>query len=152
MSFYDEEDRAKGDAIPFRVGLVAAVVVIASSYFLMLILQHRTMADVITWLIEWMVLYFAARTAAQQRYGAQVDMVDPLQNLRGAGVGAALVTAILVGLFLTVRNLLDGGASSILLDLARITVDSFIALGLGAWGAQSVIKRNKTSETEFYNF
>jgi hypothetical protein len=127
----------KPGSTALRVGILAGIALILIHVAAWLVTEDVGTGDVIGWVVSWLVVFVAARTAADQQYRAQSDAIEPLQGVQGAGIGAALITTFILWLFITSRNLMGSGdAFTNAWGILRIPVDLFIALGLGAWGSR----------------
>lgn len=150
QTMYEFEPERKRNAA-FRVGVIAGVVMIVVHLTLWVALRDMGSADFVAWIIEWFVMLFAARSAAQQQHATQRESLEPLQGVQGAGIGAALITAVIVWLFIIVRDLFFATEFfSVALGILRIPLDVIIALALGALGASSVLRRGAENSNGFY--
>lgn len=130
----------------FGVGLVAAGVMVAVHLTLLLINAGSNRGDVLAWLLQLVVYFLAGRAAAGQQHQAQQANVDHVRGVRAAGVGAALVTSVLVWVYIIVRGLLrDALGLTVMIEpvslFAYIVLDVLLALAIGAWGGHTVARK-----------
>jgi len=133
----------------FRLGAVGGLLMWGIHLILLLIFQGTNQGDFLAWTIQLFVYFFMGRTAAQKHYDAQRDEVDALRGVQGAGTGAALVTSILVWVFIILRSIVrDAVGFMVLVDpiglFCVMVVDVLIALGLGSWGGKTVVRKHQT--------
>lgn len=130
----------------FRVGMIGAVIMIVVHLFLLLINQGETNGDLLAWLLQLVVYFFAAQSAAQQQYDAQERSYEPLRGVQAAGVGAALTISFLVWVYIILRGVFRD-AFGITIDMnpvwlyCMVVLDVLLALGLGSWGGHLVVKK-----------
>ena len=130
----------------FRIGAVGGSVMWGVHLILLLIFQGTNQGDLLAWIIELFIYFFAGRAAAQRHYDAQRDEVDALRGVQGAGTGAALITSLLTWVFIIVRGIVrDASGFMVLVEpfglFCMIIVDVLIALGLGSWAGKMVAKK-----------
>jgi hypothetical protein len=129
-----------------RVGAVGGIIMIGVHLFLLLINGGENRGDVLAWLIQLAVYFFAARIAAEQHYNSQRDDVEHLRGVRGAGVGAALVTSFIIWLFIIFRGVFrDALGITVIAEpislFCLVVFDVLLAWGLGAWGGGLIVKK-----------
>lgn len=142
-------DRRRSNA-GFRLGLVGGLVVVGVNAVLGFALQNWNTADLIAWFLGWVVVFIVARQAAERQYRAQRDELAPGRHVRGAAVGAALITVVLVWLFIFGRDVVrDTPGLFTVLSCARVPFDVVLALGIGSLAAAGV-GRPYESDNSFY--
>lgn len=150
---FDDFDRSRRNNLfrhaGFRVGIVGGLIIVGVHLFLLLINRGTNNGDVLAWLLQLAVYFFLSRAAAEQHYQAQRDEVEPLRGVRGAGVGAALVTSLCGWLFIILRGVFrDALGITVIVEpvslYCLIVLDVLFALGLGAWGGGAVEKKYRT--------
>ena len=130
----------------FRVGLIGAVIMIVVHLFLLLINQGETKGDLLAWLLQLVVYFFASQSAAQQQYNALERSYEPLRGVQAAGVGAALTISFLVWVYIILRGVFrDAFGITIMVNpvglYCMVVLDVLLALGLGSLGGHLVVKK-----------
>jgi|CXWK01.1.fsa_nt_gi uncharacterized membrane protein YfcA len=142
-------DRRRSNA-GFRLGLVGGLVVGGSNAVLGFMLQNWNTADLIAWFFGWVVVFIVARQAAEQQYRVQRNELEPGRHVRGAAVGAALITVLLVWLFIFGRDVVrDQPGLFTVFSCARVPFDILLALGIGSLAAAG-FSRGHQSENSFF--
>jgi hypothetical protein len=150
---YDSGEQGKGNFFShagFRVGFIAGIIMVCIHVFLLFLNNWTNGGDPLAWVMAWFVYFFAGRTAAQQHYDAHRDEYNPTRGVRGAGVGAAMVTAIFVWVFIIVSGVFRDavGVTAFIepITLYCLTViDVMVAMGLGSWAGNMVVKKYSNS-------
>lgn len=143
--YYDSQKKDGPGQVAFQVGLVAGLLMALIHLVFMLITQDRNSADFIAWIFEWVVIYFAARTAAVRLLKSRQNSfsLTPTSGVTGAAVGAALITMVLDWVFIVLRDvILDVPSFATTIGLLRLPVDVFISLGLGVWAGNGISGRD----------
>lgn len=130
----------------FRYGAVGGIIMIGVHLFLLLINQGTNRGDVLAWIIQLAVYFFIARSAAERHHSAQIDDPEHLRGVVGAGVGAAVVTSVIVWLFIVLRGIFrDALGITVIVEpislFCIIVFDVLLALGIGAWNGNAVKNR-----------
>ena len=139
----------------FRVGVVGGLVMGIVHLVLLVLFGGTSRGDFLAWVIQWFVYYFAGRSAASQQLRAQrYEVHAPLRGVQSAGTGAALVTSLLVWLFILARGLIwDAYGITVLVEPVSlfflVVIDVSLAMGLGTWGAKTVVDKNRTFDETF---
>jgi hypothetical protein len=150
MSYSPYEDprehRSRNINEGFRVGLIGGITVACLHLLLPIFSGGRAWGDLLAWLLQWVLYFLLARSAAQRQYNKNQMELSALQGVQGAGVGAALVTSVLNWIFLLVRAFIVNAMGSIVIVepislYCIIVIDVIIALGIGAWGGGSIAKK-----------
>ncbi len=145
-SGYDRRRRNAG----FRLGLVGGLVVAGANAVLGLALQNWDTADLTAWLLGWVVVFIVARQAAEQQYRAQRAELAPGRHVRGAAVGAALITVLLLWLFVFGRDVVrDEPGLFTVFSCARVPFDVALALGIGHLAAAGFGRRHEGEDSFF---
>lgn len=130
----------------FRIGAVGGSMMWGVHLILLLIFQGTNQGDILAWIIQLFVYFVLGRTAAQKHYDAQSNEVDAIHGVQSAGTGAALITSLLVWLFIILRGFVrDAFGFMVLVDpiglFCAIVIDVLIALGIGSWAGKTVVKK-----------
>ncbi|MBM4424665.1 MAG: hypothetical protein FJ030_14980 [Chloroflexi bacterium] len=130
----------------FRMGAVGGVIMIAVHLFLLAINRGTNNGDVLAGLLQLVVYFFIAHNAAEQHHATQLDSVDHLRGVQGAGVGAAVTTSILVWIYIVVRGIFrDAFGITVIVEPVSlcftIFIDVLLALGIGSLGGGLVAKK-----------
>lgn len=139
----------------FRVGLVGGAVMWGVHLFLLLTFGGTNQGDFLAWVIQWFVYYFIGRSAALHQLNVQRHSVyAPLKGVQSAGTGAALITSLLVWLFMLVRGVVrDAYGITVLVDpvglFFLVIIDISLAMGLGTWAAKAIVDKNRTFDDPF---
>ena len=142
-------DRRRSNA-GFRLGLIGGLVVAGTNAVLGFALQDWNTADLIAWLFSWIVVFIVARQAAERQYRAQRNELEPGRHLRGAAVGAALLTVLLVWLFVFGRDVVrDKPGLFTVFSCARVPFDIALAIGIGNLAAAGFGRRHE-GENSFF--
>jgi len=139
----------------FRFGFIGALVAISVNLFFLLIYSGDTRGDWISWIIQFVVYIFISRASAEAQY-RENQMRGDLEHLRGvkaAGLGAGLITSILVWLYIIIRGVVrDAYGVFIAMDpfsfACLMMVDVSVAMAMGSWGGSAVA--GKYSEDRSY--
>lgn len=134
----------------FRLGAVGGLLMWGVYLVLLLIFQGGNQGDFLAWIIQLFVYFLIGRAAAQKHYDAQMDEIDALRGVQGAGTGAALVTSILVWVFIILRGIVrDAIGFMVLVEpvglFCLVMIDVLIALGLGSWAGKTVVRKYQIS-------
>jgi len=113
---------------------------------LLLVFQGTNQGDFLAWGIQLFIYFFIGRAAAQKHYDDQIDQLEALSGVQGAGTGAALVTSILVWVFIILRGIVrDAVGFMVLVDpiglFCIVVIDVLIALGLGSWAGKAIVRK-----------
>lgn len=132
----------------FRFGLIGAVIAISINLALILIYSGDTRGDGIAWLFQLVIYFFISRSAAESQYNGNIrgGGFEHLRGVKGAGLGAGLITSVLVWAYIIIRGVIrDAFGIFILVEPFSLCIfiftDVLIAIGLGAWGGASVAKK-----------
>ena len=134
----------------FRLGLVGGLLMWGVHLILLLIFQGTNQGDFLAWGIQLFIYFLIGRAAAQKHYDDHIDQLDALRGVQGAGTGAALVTSILVWVFIILRGIVrDATGFMVLVDpiglFCIVVIDVLIALGLGSWAGKTVVIKYQIS-------
>jgi len=129
----------------FRFGLFGALLMILVNLLLLLIFSGDTIGDLVSWFIQLFIYFLFARTAAESQYRKNADRGD-FEHLRGvqaAGIGSALVTSILMWIYIIIRGIVrDAFGIFIIAEpislFCLVIIDILIAMGIGAWGGNTI--------------
>lgn len=149
MNDYSFDPKRKKMHAGIAVGLVGVVVMIAVHLVLLLIFQGRTGGDWIAHGIQLLVYFFASQVAAQNHYNGQERSPEALRGVKGAGIGAAITTSLLIWLFIVIRDIvLDAMGITPFIEVVTtfciVVADVLLAIALGSWGGAIVEKKYKT--------
>jgi hypothetical protein len=134
----------------FRFGFVGGLIAIVINLFFVLINGGDNRGDLLAWIMQILIYYFIARAAAENQ--AQVNnrsgQFEILRGVTGAGVGAALVTSIMVWIYIIIRGVVrDSFGVFVIVEpvglFLIILIDVLIALGLGALGGSQVARHHQ---------
>ena len=136
----------------FRYGFRGGIVMIAIHLFMLMIFTGTNNGDLLAWFISLFVYLMIGRVAAQSQYdssNSRKGEIDPVAGISGAGLGAALVTSVMVWIFIVVRGIVrDAIGIFVLVDpiglFCFMFVDILIAMGLGRWGARMIENKYQT--------
>jgi len=152
MLMYDDFDRKRPRAVPLKVGLMSGLLLVLTNLVIWFAAQDVAVADLLTWILQVPVLFFAARSAAQQQVNAQMNDLNPLNGVQGTAVTAAFVTVGVMWIYTVARELVtDTSLFSSYVGIVRVPLDIFLSLGIGAFGASGVMRRYRSSQGGFYD-
>jgi len=129
-------------------GLVGALVMIAVHLVLLLIFHGHIHGDWIAHGIQLIVYFFVSQVAAQNHYNGQERSPEALRGVRGAGIGAAITTSILMWLFIVIRDIILDAVGltpfiEVISTFCIVVIDVLLALAIGSWGGSIVEKKYK---------
>lgn len=134
----------------FRLGFVGGLVVVGVIAALGFVTQNWNTADRLGRLTALVVVLIVARQAAGRQYRQQRASANPARNVRGAGVGAALITVLVMWLFIFARDVArDQPGAFTLTSCVRVPLDVALAVGLGHLAAGGVARRHERSDAYF---
>lgn len=132
----------------FRFGFFGALTAIFINLILLLINRGDTRGDLLSWIVQLFLYFFFARAAAQNQYNHNVrqGILEHLHGIQAAGVGAALVTSILVWIYIIIRGIVrDAFGIFIIVEpfslFCLIVIDVLLALGIGTWAGSTMVGR-----------
>jgi len=130
----------------FRYGFIGGAIMVVVHLMLLLIFQGTNKGDLLAWFLAWFVYFMIGRTAAQAQYDQQQDELDSTQGVRAAGTGAAMVTSIIIWIFIIVRGIFRDAVGIFVIAepvgiFCSITVDVIIAMAIGSWAGRTVEKK-----------
>jgi len=154
---YPELEPRKRPNPGFTVGLTGGLVMIAISLAVFFMNGAETNGDLLVWVLQLVAYFFLGRIAAQQQAEIQQHTYEPTRGIVGAGIGAPLVTSILMWIFLIIRDVVrDALGNIVLLEpitfCGRIIVDVLLAMGIGGFAGRSVEKQYHTNPYDTSNF
>jgi hypothetical protein len=134
----------------FRMGAFGGAIVVGLHIFLLLINRGENNGDTLAWLLQLIVYFFIAGNAAEQHHSAQRDDIDHLRGVQAAGTGAALVTSIIVWIYIILRGVFrDAFGIIVIVEPVSlfffIMFDILVALGIGTLGGHQVVKKYRGS-------
>jgi len=146
--YYDFEEDKKNIHAGFRYGFIGGAIMIVAHLILLLIFQGGSGGDWIAFLLAWIVYFFLGQSAAEAQYEQQKESLDATRGVRAAGVGAALVTSLIVWIYVIIRGIVrDAFGVFILAEpislFCAITLEVLIAMAIGSWSGGMVEKRYK---------
>lgn len=149
MNDYSLDPGRKKVHAGIAAGLMGVLIMIPVHLVLLLIFQGQTRGDWIAHGIQLLVYFFASQVAAQNHYNGQERSPEALRGVRGAGIGAAITTSLLMWLFVVIRDIvLDALGMTPFLEVVTtfciVVVDVLLAIALGSWGGSIVEKKYKT--------
>jgi hypothetical protein len=148
MNDYSFEPKRKKIHAGFLLGLIGASVMVVIHLFFLLIFRYIVIGDWIALGIQLVVYFLVSQAAAQRHYDSQERSPEALRGVRGAGVGAAIITSLLTWMFIVIRDIvLDaiGQTPSIevLTTFCIVVVDVLLAIAIGSWGGSVIEKKYK---------
>jgi hypothetical protein len=148
MNNYSFEPERKKIHAGFLLGLIGASVMVVIHLFFLLIFRYIVIGDWIALGIQMVVYFLISQAAAQRHYDSQERSPEALRGVRGAGVGAAIITSVLTWMFIVIRDIvLDaiGQTPSIevLTTFCIVVVDVLLAIAIGSWGGSIIEKKYK---------
>jgi hypothetical protein len=120
---------------------------VAVHLILLLLNQGENRGDVLAWLIQVGVYFFLSGSAAEQHYRAQQNNMSPLHGVKGAAVGANLVTSAIVWAYIIVRGIVRD-AVGIFVFVEPISLclviafDVVVAFAIGIWRGSAAENRH----------
>ncbi len=144
--YYDFEKGKKNIHAGFRYGFTGGIFMVVVHHILLLIFQGGNRGDWIAFLLGWVVYFFLGQSAAEAQYEQQKESLDATRGIQAAGVGAALVTSIIVWIYMIIRGIVrDAFGVFILAEpislFCAITVEVLIAMAIGSWSGGMVDKK-----------
>ncbi len=111
--------------------------------------------DLFIWILLCFLFYGLSVAAAQSKYESQREDIDPLNGVRGEGIGTALVICIGNWLFIFIRAFFQDMYGFVILVepfslIIMILITIFFAFLFGSAAGNSV--ENKYRHTDFENF
>lgn len=146
--YYDFEEDKKSIHAGFRYGFTGGIIMVVVHLILLLIFQGSNSGDWIAFLLGWIVYFFLGQSAAETQYEQQKESLDATRGVRAAGVGAALVTSIIVWIYIIIRGIVrDAFGVFVLAEpislFCAITVEVLIAMAIGSWSGGIIEKKYK---------
>ena len=150
MSDYYQVNGQKQDNIfsnpGFHYGLIGGLILVVFRLLLMFLFRSPTGGDLLAIFLAWFVYYFIGRQAAQKQFEKQQDELEPTRGVRAAGTGAALVTSILVWIFIVIRGIFRDALGIFVIVspvglFCAVVADVLVALGIGSWAGKRVARR-----------
>jgi hypothetical protein len=141
----------------FQVGFIGGMIMIFVSLAIFFMNGADTDGDLLVWFIQVVVYLFLARFAASRQADQQSRSYEPLRGVQGAGVGAPLVTSIMMWIFIILRGVIrDALGMTITVEpislCGWIILDVVLALGIGGLAARSIIKQYEVDPYDTSNF
>lgn len=136
----------------FRFGITGGVIMVIVHLMLLLIFRGTNQGDLIGWFIGWFVYVMIGRAAAQAHYNSRIDDPEPTRGVEGAGLGAAMITSLIVWFYIIARAVFREatGYYFIIADpvslFCAIFIDMVIAMGLGRWAGNMVKNKYKIGD------
>lgn len=132
----------------FRTGLVGAITASLLHLILPFLAGGESWGDLVAWILQIFIYFFAANSAAESQYHKQEMDSDPYNGIQGAGVGAAMITSVITWVFILIRAIVINATGSMVIVepfslYCIIVVDVALALAIGSWRGSSVLKRHK---------
>jgi hypothetical protein len=141
----------------FTVGLAGGLVMMLISLAVFFMNGAETNGDLLVWFLQLVAYFFLGRIAAGQQAESQQHTYEPTRGIVGAAVGAALVTSIMMWIFIIVRGLVrDALGYFIVIEpftfCGWIILDVSLALGIGGFAGRSVEKQYHADPYDTSNF
>jgi len=152
MNNYDFDDRSeRGSPLAYaglRLGLLGIFLMALVRGFFLLLQPEKVDGNLATWLIQWALYLILARVAAGQQYDTQQRDLEALRGVKGAAVGAALITCVGIWLLIIFTAIvMDANGVQILMEPISVcgwmVLDGLLALGLGSWSGSRVTRKNQ---------
>lgn len=145
MSYSDFDEhpsRNKG----FSVGFVGGLIMIFVSLLVFFMNGARTNGDILVWVLQLLVYFFVGRTAAIQQAEAQENTYEPTKGIVGAGVGAPLIVAIMMWVFIIIRAFVrDAAGNFVFIEplsfCGWIIIDVLLAIAIGRAAGSTIEKQ-----------
>lgn len=130
----------------FRMGFLGGFILVCVHLILLLLFRFTNQGDVLGWLLGWFVYFMIGRAAAQQKYDSQRDTMNPTGGVVAAGAGAALVTSVIVWIYVILRGVFrDYLGMFIIVEpislFCVMVIDGLVAFGLGSAGGRSIARK-----------
>lgn len=147
-----QKNKKRTSSIALRFGIFGGALMWGVHLIMLLLFGGTNQGDFLAWVIEWVVYYFIGRSAAYAQFNAQRDSAYASRGVKAAGTGAALITSLLVWLFILVRGIVrDAYGIIVLVDpiglFLMIVIDISLAMGIGSWAGQSVLNKHKNFDS-----
>ena len=134
----------------FRLGSVGGLVIVGVIAILGFATQNWNTADRWGRLIGLGVAFAVAHQAAARQYRQQRAGLEPTRNVRGAGVGAALISIVIMWLFIIARDVIrDRPEMFTLTSCVRVPIDIALAIGLGHMASGWLVRRHERGDAYF---
>lgn len=148
MTYHNDYGFPRRPHAGFQYGFSGGLIMIVVHIILLLIFSGTNNGDLLAFFIAWFVYWMVGRMAAQAHYDSQQDELEPLAGVRAAGMGAAMVTSIIIWVFLIVRGIFrDAIGIFVIADpigiFCAISLDVFIAMAIGGWAGKTVENKYK---------
>ncbi len=129
----------------FRFGLIGGVILVLL-YLLTSLLSTSVAIQWIMVVVEGLFYIGFANSATEAQYRFQVENVEePLAGVQSEGMGAALIICVIGWVFRIVRWLILSANGTVLVEplslACNMGVSGLLAMGLGAWSANRVVKK-----------
>lgn len=156
MNYPEPEPRKRANP-GFTVGFIGGLVMIFVSLAVFFMNGAETDGDLLVWFIQLVVYFFLGRAAASQQAERQRHTYEPAHGVVGAGVGAPLVTSIMMWIFIILRGIVRD-ALGMFIAIEPVTfcgwiiLDVVLALGIGGLMGRSVEKQYRANPYDKSNF
>jgi hypothetical protein len=132
----------------FRVGILGGLVMVVVHLFLLVIFDGTTQGDTFAWTFQIFLYFILGRSAAKQEYRKQASQTGDSQSVKSAGLGAALVTSVIIWFYIIVRGIVRDALGVFIVSnpfglFCMIIIDVLIALGLGSLAGRSIAKKHQ---------
>ena len=160
MSYYDLEPQKRSNIFRhpgFQVGLVGGLIMILVSLAVFFMNGADTDGDVLVWFIQLIVYLFLARIAASRQADLQSRSFEPTRGIQSAGVGAPLITSLMMWSFIIIRGLVRD-AMGMTIEIRPVSfcgwivLDVILALVIGGVAGRSIVKQHESNPYDTSNF
>ena len=154
---YPEYESKKRRNFGFSVGFIGGLIMVFVSLAVFFMNGADTNGDIFVWFIQLFVYFLVGRIAASKQADGQEDSYEPTKGVAGAGVGAALVTATIMWVFIILRGIIrDAMGMYITIEpisfCGWIIIDILLALGIGRLAGRSIEKQHDLDSYDTNNF
>lgn len=138
----------------FKVGIVGGIGFSILNLLLFFMSGGNTGFDFPVWLLQVISYFFLGTLAARRQLEKQIHTYEALRGVKGAGVGAPLVTSLVVWLYIIVRGVVrDAIGIFIAVEpfslCAVIFIDVFLALFLGQIAGERIDREYSHHDPSF---
>jgi len=138
----------------FKYGFIGGALLVMMHIILLVLFDGEVTGDWIAFLIALFVYFFIGRAAAESARRGSRYQISLKPDLMGAGVGAGLVSSIIVWIFIILRGIVrDAMGITIAVDpiglCVLMLVDIGLSMALGGLGARSVKQQHRSTETDW---
>lgn len=128
------------------VGIIVSIIVLLIHVLIDMVNEGGSQGDFVLWFFQLLVYFFIGIIAGSNQHKKQINANDPLQGIKEAGRGAAIILSLIMWVYIIIRSIAldDSGlfnSFGIVFSLLFAIFDFIMAIGLGTLGATIIHKK-----------